>query len=170
MTMKVNDRLELWTVVAQAFVLSIGFALVFSWDVDFSPKALTAMILILLVLIYPMPDRLKNGFQKEIKEIHKVHGVTQVMILELRELIPDKSDLEEMSSEEKLAKAQDMAERLETLRSEFDEGFEKGFQHERGVSGADQVELMGNAVGIIVYLGALIGGSALIGWLVSLPF
>ena len=92
------------------------------------------------------------------------------MILELRELIPDKSDLEEMSSEEKLAKAQDMAEKLETLRSEFDEGFEKGFQHERGVSGADQVEFMGNAVGIIVYLVALIGGSALIGWLVSLPF
>ena len=46
MTMTANDRMELWTVVVQAIVLSIGFALVFSWDEDLIPKALTAINLV----------------------------------------------------------------------------------------------------------------------------
>jgi len=170
MKVSVNDRLELWTVMGQVMVLSIGFALVFFWEADFPPKALTAMILILLVLIYAMPDRLKNVLQEYIKELYKAHGITQVMILELRELIPGKTDLEKLLPDEKLAKAQEMAERLETLRSEFDESFEKGFQHERSVSGADQIKFFGNTLAIIVYLAALIGGSALIGWLISSLF
>jgi len=170
MTMSANDRLEILTMAAQAIVLSIGFAFVFSWNTDFQPKALTAMILTLLVLIYPMPDRIKNVFQKDIKELHKGHGITQTMILELRELIPDKIDLEKLSPEEKLLKTQEMAERLETLQSKFDESFEKGFQHERNVSRADQIDFFGNTLAIIAYFALLIGGSALIGWLISLLF
>ena len=170
MTMAANDRLELWTVAVQATVLSIGFALVFLWDAEFPPKALTAMILILLILIYAMPDRLNSVLQKEAKELHKAHGFTQAMILELRELIPGEPDHDKLSSEEKLAKAQDMAERFEKLRSHFEESFEKGFRHERSVSSADQIEFLGNSLAITVYLAALIGGSALIGWLISLLF
>lgn len=168
MTMTANDRMELWTVVVQAIVLSIGFALVFSWDEDLIPKALTAINLVLLVLIYAMPDRLKNALQKEHKKLYKAQGLTQFMILELRESIQDKTDFERLSFEDKLAKAQDIAKRLDTLRSEFNKSFEEGFQYERSIGGADQIQFFTDTFGTTVYLAALIGGSAFIGWLISL--
>lgn len=170
MTVAANDRLELWTVVGQVAVLSVGFALVFSWEADFSPKALMVMILTLLVLIYAMPDRLKNVLQKDVRELHKAHGITQTMILELRELIPNKIDLEKMTPEEKFAKAQEISEKLESFRTEFDESFEKGFQLERSESNADQIEFFGNSLAIIVYLAVVVSVSALIGWFVSSLF
>jgi hypothetical protein len=167
MTMTANDRMELWTVVVQAIVLSIGFALVFSWNEDSIPKALAAINIVLLVLIYAMPDRLRNALQKEIKELHKAHGVTQVMIMELRESIPDKTDLERLSFEDKLAKVQDIAKKLDTVRSGFNKSFEEGFQYERSIGGADQIQFFADTLGTTVYLSALIGGSAFIGWLIS---
>lgn len=168
--MNASDRLELWTMVGQVIVLTVGFALVFSWDGEFAQRALLSMIFVLLVLIYPMPDRLRNMLQREIRELHKVHDVTQVMLLELRDSIPEKSENVEMSSEEKLRKAEDIAQRLETVRSEFDQSFEEAFQHERTITGADRAEFLGSALGIVVYLAGLIGVSALLGWFISLGF
>ena len=170
MTMKANDRMELWTVGLQAVVLSIGFALIFSWNEDLIPKALATINLILLVLIYAMPDRLKNSLQNEIRELHKAHGVTQTLIQELRESIPDKIDLEDLSSSDKLAKVHEMAKRLDTFRSEFGKSFDASFQHERSVCGTDKIQFLSDTLGTTVYLFALIGGSALLGWLISLLF
>lgn len=165
---------ELRTIAIQSIVLSAGFALVFFWEADLAPKALTAMILVFLVLIYAMPDRLGNMIQIEIKGIRKEQGITQMMIqdleLKLRELIQDKTDLEKLSSEEILAKAQEIIKRHEMIRSEFSESFERGFQAERKLSGADRIEFFADTLNFIVVLTALVGGSAIIGWLMSSLF
>ena len=167
MAMTANDRMELWTIGVQAIVLSIGFALIFSWSEDWIPKTLAAVNLVLLVLIYAMPDRLRNSLQKEIKELHKAHGFTQTMILELRASIPDRVDLKTQASVDQFAKAQEMAERFDTFRSEFEKGFEESFQHERSVKGVNQNQFFADIFGTTAYLSALIGGSVLLGWLIS---
>lgn len=168
--MNSRNRMELWTTVGQAFVLTAGFALVFSWDGEFALRALLSMILVLLALIYPMPDRLRNAVEQQVRELHKAHGLTQVMLAELRDAVPVKPENEDISSEEKLRKAENIAQRLETTRSEYDQSFNEAFQNERTLTRADRAEFLGDALGIVVYLAGLIGGAAFLGWLVSLAF
>ena len=169
---KADEWLELLTVVGQVIVLSFGFALVFSWEADIQPRALAMIVLVLLVLIYPMGDRLKNILQQEIKELHKAHGFTQTIIV-FRNLMEGKSEYEQMSTDEKLRKAQEIVKQLENVQKsqiKFSEGFDKGFEDERKESGSDRIEFIANAFGIVVYLFILIGISVFIGWLISLAF
>lgn len=126
---KADEWLELSTVVGQVIVLSAGFALVFSWEADLQPRTFAMIVLALLVLIYPMTDRLKNILQRETKELHKAHGFTQTVVV-LRNLIEGKSEYEQMSTDEKLRKAQEMVKQFENVqksRIEFSEGFDKGY-------------------------------------------
>lgn len=167
MKMTADDRMELWTVILQVVVLTIGFSLIFSWGADLEAKGLAVINLVLLALIYAMPDRIKNSLQKEIRELHKSHGVTQTMIMELREVIPDKVDFDKLPSDEQLERAQGMATRLENVRSEFGKSFDRGFQDERSVGGGDRVQFFADVLGTTVYLSALVGTSALLGWLLA---
>lgn len=87
-------------------------------------------------------------------------------------MIPGKLDLGGLSSSEKLVKAQELSERLETMRSEFDKGFEEGFQYDSslGIISPDMLDFLADSVAIIFYLAGLIGVSVLLGWLISFAF
>ena len=112
-----------------------------------------------------MIDRLKNILQQEIKELHKVLGFTQVMIMELKDLLPEQSKKEQMTEDKKLQKAQELTEQYEELRLQFDENFDKAFKIT-----TYHKEFMVNSLGIMFYLSVLIGVSAFIGWLIELLF
>lgn len=165
--MKADDRLEVLTMIGQGVVLTAGFALVFSWQGEFALRALLSLILVLLVLIYPMPDRTRAVLQQDMRELQKAHGLTQALLVELRTQTSQSSDDAEVTSEEKTEKAQGIATELEALQAEFGDSFDAAFEHERALSGADRVAFLGNALGLLVYLGGLIGGSALLGWFVA---
>ena len=167
---KADEGVEVLTIIGQVIVLSVGFALVFSWDADIQPRLLALIILILLILIYPMTDRLNNKAQEQFIELQKAHGLTQMLMMELRERMPEISEDEHMSQEDKIIKAQGIADKYETLRLEFEESFKKQTEHTRSMTGADQTDFLATALGMAFYFSGLIGGSALIGWLISLPF
>ena len=151
---KTPDKIFDRNLIMQMIVLSIGFALVISWETAIQPRLLAVIILILLVLIYPMPERLNL----RIIELVKLHGMTHTLLMEIRHFVIGKSGYENISEEEFTSKAHEWSDQL----GKFRESFEEGFESEVDASGATFIN--------ILYLLFIIGSSALIGWLVSLPF
>ena len=84
---KTPDKIFDRNLIMQMIVLSIGFALVISWETAIQPRLLAVIILILLVLIYPMPERLNLRFI----ELFKFHGITQILLLEIRDSVTENS-------------------------------------------------------------------------------
>ena len=159
---KANEKFMDLTLVNQIIVLSIGFALVISWEAAIQPRLLALIILILLVLIYPMADRLNF----KIMEFHKSHAKTHCLLIEIRHLVIGKSGYENITKDELVSRVHEWVDQLD----KFDEGFEEGFKSERETSGADKTDFFADTFRFAFYLSTLIGGSALIGWLVSLAF
>ena len=90
--------------------------------------------------------------------------------MELRESIPGKSENSSTPSNQKVVAAQEMADKLASLQIDFNKSFEGAFHQQRMLTDSDWLEFLGDAVGIFLYLTALIGVSAIVGWLISLAF
>jgi len=161
--MTYKDKQDLWTMAVQALVLSAAFALVFSWETAAEPRMLTLMIVILLVLQYPMSDRLKDWLEKEIIELHKTQDVTELMVAYLLDGLPGKAADERLPLSDKLAKATKLAEQVEKLGQDY----EKGFERQLRSTDTYRLDFLVNTFGVLMYLGILIGSAALVGWLVS---
>lgn len=168
MKLRSNDRLENWTAIGQFCVLIVGFALIFSWEADFQPKALATLGLALLVLIYAMPDRLRNRIQEDTLELQKSHAISQILLLEILEIIPSKASRHEPPADDQNARIKKIAHKLATLRSDANRYVEEGFYEERDSKCADRAESAASAIGLTLYLTSLIGLAALSGWIVSL--
>ena len=167
---KASDRMELLTIIGQAIVLSAGFALVFSWEAEIQAKLLALIILILLILIYPMPDRLNNKMEEKFIELYKAHGFTQGLIFELKESIPGTIEDDRLTPEERLEKAHKVKDELEKFHLRYSKSFDATFKNERELSGRDKFEFFADSLTLVLYLIGLIGISALIGWFGSLLF
>ena len=159
---KAQDKLMDLTLVNQIIVLSIGFALVISWEAAIQPRLLALIVLILLVLIYPMPDRLNF----KIMEFQKTHAKTHYLLMEIRYFVIGKPGYENIAKEELVSKVDEWANQLD----KFDEVLEEDLKLRREISGADPGDFFVDALNMAFYLFILIGASALIGWLVSLAF
>ena len=159
---KANEKFMDLTLVNQVIVLSIGFALVISWEAAIQPRLLALITIILLVLIYPMADRLNY----KIMDYQKTHAKTHILLMEIRHFVIGKSGYENIAKDELASRVHEWIDQLE----KFDEGFEEGFKLERETSGADKTDFFADVFRVAFYLSTLIGSSALIGWLVSLVF
>ena len=159
---KTPDKIFDRNLIMQMIVLSIGFALVISWETAIQPRLLAVIILILLVLIYPMPERLNL----RIIELVKLHGMTHTLLMEIRHFVIGKSGYENIAMEELVSRVDQWADQLE----KFDEVLEEDLKLKREISGADPGDFFFDALNMAFYLFILIGASALIGWLVSLAF
>ena len=169
--MEKNERLEILEIIGQVTVLSLGFALVYSWEADFQPRLLALFILILLVLIYPMTGRLNNNAEKNMIELQKAIGFTQYLIfLEVSGLKTGTFEDDHLTTEEKLRKAQEFADQFENLRLGYEESFEKGSHLERERSGTDRLNFLVRSYSVAIYLFVLIAISAIIGWFIFVLF
>ena len=151
---KASDIYDLAGIIMQVIVLSTGVALVISWDAAIQPRLLALIILILLVLIYPMPERLSLMFG----ESNKLHGITQCLLLDIQHSVTEKSGYEDITKADLIKKLNQWEIKLDKLIETFDEKYDS-----KAVALKDSIVHP-------IYLLFIIGSSSLIGWLVSLVF
>ena len=151
---KSSDIYDLAGIIMQVIVLSTGVALVISWDAAIQPRLLALIILILLVLIYPMPERLSLRFG----ESNKLHGITQCLLLDIQHSVTEKSGYEDITKTDLIKKIN----QWEVQINKFGESFDEKYDTKAGALWSKIIDQ--------IYLLTIIGSSALIGWLVSLAF
>ena len=149
---KAQDKLMNLTLVNQIIVLSIGFALVISWEAAIQPRLLALIIIILLVLIYPMAARLNY----KIMDYQKTHTKTHYLLMEIRHSVIGKSGYENIAKDELASRVHEWIDQLE----KFDEGFEEGFKSERETIGADRTDFFVDTFRFTFYLSSLLNFAA----------
>lgn len=148
----------------QIVLLSVGFALTYSWDAELQPKVLTMAILTIVILLYPMPDRLNDSLRDKFVELQRDLKVTQIILMEMRDRLGVKEQWEDLSGSEVVEKTEALVKELESAHQEFSDSFEKA----REGSGAFLVDFLEYSVGALVYIGGVLGVAAVLGWAATL--
>lgn len=161
---KSRDIQDLWMIGAQIVVLALGFFSAFSWEAEIEPKIFLMTILTIVVLQYPMHDRLRNVLGNELMEARKGIHVTQIMLMDLRRGLDIEHKAAEDEGRDLVQQAERMADELQGIQRSFDEAFEGA----RRGAGEFWIDSLVNTIGVVVYLGIVIGVAALVGWLANI--
>lgn len=161
---KSRDVQDLWVISGQIIVLAVGFFAVFSWNADIEPKILLMIILTIVILQYPMHDRLRSVLGDEVMEVRKALYVAQIMLMDIRRSLDIDDEARGEADHKLIQQAEHMADQMQSIQNTFDDAFEGA----RKSSGEFRIDYLLNTVGVIVYQGIIIGIAALLGWLTSL--
>ena len=148
----------------QIIVLAVGFFTTFSWEADIEPKILLMIIFTIVVLQYPVHDRLRDILGGELIEVRKGLYVVQIMLMDIRRGLNLDHETIGGVDQNLVQQAERMADEIQAIQQSFDDAFEGA----RKGSGEFWIDYFLNTVGVVVYLGLMIGIAALLGWLASI--
>lgn len=159
-----RDIQDLWMIGGQIVVLALGFFSAFSWEADIEPKILLMTILTIVVLQYPMHDRLRNVLGDELMEARKGIHIAQIMLMDIRRGLDLEHETTDGENLNLVQQAERMADEMQAIQKSFDEAFEGA----RRRVGEFWIDSFVNTIGVVVYLGIVIGVAALVGWVASI--